>query len=150
MVSRTPSASSTVCGRISASLEIAAESERDRPHARQPGVAVEDAGQGVLQRGAVVDARADHDLAVDLDAPVEQDLEPAQAGRPLRVAQHVGPEVGVGGVDGHEQRAEALGQDPLEVQLGEPGEGGEVAVEEGQPVVVVLQVEARRMPLGSW
>ena len=32
--------------------------------------------------------------------------------------------------------------DPLEVGLGEAGEGGEVPVEERQPVVVVLQVEA--------
>ena len=80
---------------------------------------------------------------------VEQDREPAEAGRPPPVAQQVGPELGVGGVDGDEQRAEPLGEHPLEVHLGEAGEGGEVAVEERQPVVVVLQVQAPAHALGQ-
>ena len=80
---------------------------------------------------------------------VEQDLEPAQAGRPLRVAQHVRPQLGVRRVDGDEQRPEPLGQDPLGVELGEAGQRGEVAVEEGQPVVVVLEVEAAPHALGQ-
>ena len=58
------------------------------PHARQARVAVEDPGQRVVRGVAVVDPRADHDLAVHLNAAVEQDLEPAQAGGALRVAQH--------------------------------------------------------------
>jgi hypothetical protein len=45
-------------------------------------------------------------------------------------------------VDADVERAEPLGQDPFEVGLGEPGEGGEVPVQERQPVVVVLEVEA--------
>ena len=84
-----------------------------------------------------------------LDAPVEKDLQPAQAGGALRVAQHVRPQLGVGGVDRHEQRAEALGEDAFGVELGETGEGREVAVEERQPVVVVLEVEAAPHALGQ-
>ena len=128
---------------------VAAQPERDRAHAGEPRVAVEDPGQRVLERGAVVDARADDDLAVHLDAPVEEDLQPAQAGRALRVAQHVRPQLGVGGVDGHEQRAEALGEDALGVELGETGQRREVAVQERQPVVVVLEVEAPPHALGQ-
>ena len=40
------------------------------------------------------------------------------------------------------QRAQALGHYPLQVSFGEPGQGGEVPVEERQPVVVVLHVQA--------
>ena len=68
--------------------------------------------------------------------------QPAQARRAAAVAQQARPEVGVGGVDAHVERAELLGQDPLEIGLGEAGERGEVAVEEGEAVVVVLQVQA--------
>ena len=130
-------------------LGVAAESERHRPHAGQRRIAVQDPGQGVLERGAVVDARADDDLAVHLDPPVEEDLEPAQAGGSLRIAQHVRPQLGVGRMDGHEQRPEAFGQDALGIELGEPGEGREVAVEERQPVVVVLEVQAAPHALGQ-
>ena len=148
-VSRTRTASSRVWGRISGSLEYRLTPEGHGPDAGQRRVEVQDAGQGVLERGAVVDPGADDDLTVHLDAPVEQHLEPAQAGRALGVAQHLRPQLGVRGVDGDEQWAEALGQDAFRVELGEPGERREVAVEEGQPVVVVLEVQAAPHALGQ-
>jgi len=86
---------------------------------------------------------------VDLDAPVEQRAEPAQTGGPPPVAQQAGADLGVGGVDRHEEGAQPLGQHPLEVHLGEPGEGGEVPVEEGQPVVVVLHRETAAHAFGQ-
>ena len=46
----------------------------------------------------------------------------------------------------HVERRQALGDHPLEVGLGEPGQRGEVPVEEGQAVVVVLLVEAAAQP----
>ena len=49
--------------------------------------------------------------------------------------------VGIGGVDADVQRRQPLGHHPLEVGLGEAGEGRVVPVEERQPVVVVLHVE---------
>ena len=128
---------------------VAADSERHCAHARQPGVPVQDPGQRVLEGGTVVDARAHDDLSVHLDPPVQQHLEPAQAGRSLWVAQHLRPQLGIRGVDGDEERAQPLGQDPLGVELGEAGQGGEVPVEERQAVVVVLEVEAPPHPLGQ-
>ncbi len=44
-------------------------------------------------------------------------------------------------MDAHVERRQALGDHPFEVGLGETGERGEVAVEERQPKVVVLQGE---------
>ena len=61
---------------------------------------------------------------------------------PRRLRSRRVAHVGIGGVDAHVQRAEPLGDDPLEVGLGEAGERREVPVEERQPVVVVLQVQA--------
>jgi hypothetical protein len=112
----------------------------------QLGVLVEDADQRVVEDGTVVDAGTHDDLPVDLDAVVEQGPQPAQARGPAPVAQQVGAHGGVGGVDAHVERRQALGDDPLEVGLGEAGEGREVAVEERQAEVVVLQVEARPQP----
>jgi len=45
-------------------------------------------------------------------------------------------------VDAHIQRRQPLGHHPLQVGLGEAGQGGEVSVKEREPVVVVLQVQA--------
>ena len=98
-------------------------------------------GQRVVEHRAVVHAGAHDDLAVHLDAVVEQRPQPAQARGAPPVAQHVGPHVGIGGVDADVQRRQPLGDDSLEVGLGEAGERREVPVEERQPVVVVLQVE---------
>jgi hypothetical protein len=42
-----------------------------------------------------------------------------------------------------------FGHHPFEVGLGEAGEGGEVPVQEAQPVVVVLQVQAAAHALGQ-
>ena len=61
---------------------------------------------------------------------------------PRRLRSMRGPHVGVGGVDAHVERRQPLGDHPLEVGLGEAGQRGEVPVEERQPVVVVLQVQA--------
>ncbi len=58
-------------------------------------------------------------------------------------------DVGVGGVDADVQRRQPLGDHPLEVGLGEPGERREVPVQERQPVVVVLQVQAAAHALGQ-
>ena len=68
---------------------------------------------------------------------------------PRRFRQQTGTQLGIGGVDAHVERAELLGEHPLEVGLGEPRERGEVPVEEGEAVVVVLQVEAAAHPLGQ-
>ena len=102
-----------------------------------------------LQDLAVVDAGADDDLAVHLDAAVEERPQPAQARGAAAVAQHPGAYLGVGGVDGDEQRRQPFGEHPLEVRLGEAGEGREVAVQERQAVVVVAHVQVLAHAFGQ-
>ncbi len=128
---------------------VAAHAQGHHAHGGQLRVLVEHPGEGVVEDRPVVDAGTHDHLAVDLDAGVEQGPQPAQAGGAPPVAQHPGPDLGVGGVDAHVDGAEALGDHPLEVELGEAGEGGVVAVEERQPVVVVLHVQAGAQALGQ-
>ena len=80
---------------------VAAEAERHDAQRGQLGEAVEHARQRVVEHGAVVQPGAHHDLAVHLDAVVEQGPQPAQAGGAPAVAQHLGAHLGVGGVDRH-------------------------------------------------
>jgi hypothetical protein len=126
-----------------------AHSERHARDAGELGVLVENARQRPLQDVAVVDARADDDLAVHLDATVQERPQPAQACGAPAVAEHAGAHLGVGRVDRDEQRREPFGQDPFEVRLGEAGEGREVAVQERQAVVVVADIKALAHALGQ-
>ena len=80
-VSSTASASAVVCGAHLGLGGVIAHPERDDADRGERGEPVEDAEQRVVERGAVVDARAHDDLAVHLDAGVEQRAEPAQARR---------------------------------------------------------------------
>ena len=77
---------------------------------------------------------------------VEEHPQPPQARAAPAVAQHLGALTRIGGVDAHVEGAESLGDDPLEVGLGEAGQRREVAVQERQAVVVVLEVEAAAHP----
>ena len=61
----------------------------------------------------------------------------------------LGAEVRIGRVDADVQRRQMFIDDPFEVGFGEAGQRREVPVEEAQPVVVVLQVEAAAQALGQ-
>ena len=52
-------------------------------------------------------------------------------------------ELGVGGVDGHVDGADVQVDDPLGLPLTEVGQGGVVAQQEAEPLVVVLDVQGR-------
>ena len=144
---------STTAARLGAGVQphpgLAVVSRQPQGHHAQRAQlceAVEHSGQRVVQHVAVVHAGAHDDLPVHLDACVEQQAQPAQRHRAPPVLEDRGPHVGVGGVDGHVQRRQPLGDHPLEVQLGEAGERREVPVEERQPVVVVLEVQRPAHP----
>jgi hypothetical protein len=108
---------------------VVAHAEWDDADAGQLREAVEHPEERVVERRTVVHPGADHDLAVDLDAVVEQEPEPPQAGGAPPVAQQPGPQVRIGGVDAHVEGAEPLVDDPLQIGLGETGQGCEVSVE---------------------
>jgi len=103
--------------------------------------AVEQPQHRVGEHRAVVDARTHHDLSVYFNTSIEEQPQPPQTGGAPPVAQQRRPDLGIGGVNAHVERAEPFVDDPLEIGLGETRERGEVAVEERQAVVVVLEVQ---------
>ena len=76
-----------------------AHAHRHQGDRRQFRVEREDVDQGPLQVLAVVDPGTDDDLSVHFNARAHQFLQPAKAGGATRVAQHLGAQVRVGGVD---------------------------------------------------
>ena len=126
---------------------VAAEPERHHGDGLEFRVLVEHTGHGALEHVAVVHARAEHDLATNRDAVVEQRPQPPQAHPATGVLEHPVAHLVVGRVDADVQRREAFGDDTLEVGFGEAGQGREVAVQEREAVVVVLEVQAAAQPL---
>ena len=107
--------------------------------------------QGLLEMRAVVQARDEHHLGMDLDA---------QAGQPAQLLHHVGrswaakettPQRQVGGVHRDIERAEPLLLQARPVIASQVGQRDKVAKEEGVAIVVVLDIEgaahARRVLL---
>ena len=128
---------------------VVAHPERHAGNGGEIGVLVDEPGQGRLERVGIVQPGAHHDLSVHFDASVEEGAQPSQAGGTAGIAQHPGPELGIGAVDRDEQGRQTLGEDTFEVELGEAGESCEIPVQERQPVVVVLEVEAASHALGE-
>jgi hypothetical protein len=52
-------------------------------------------------------------------------------------------------VNRDEEGAEAFGEDPFGIELGEPGQRGEVPVQEREPIVVILHVQTPSHALGQ-
>ena len=100
----------------------------------------------LLEHRPVVDAGNQHDLDVELDPRIEQLVEPLE--RPVfSGADELLANRRVDRVQRHVERREVLLGDALDVLVGEVGERDEVALEEGQAVVVVAQVERAAEPL---
>ena len=100
----------------------------------------------LLEDLGVVYSGAHHDLAVHFDTVVEQGPKPAEARCPSPVSEQIGTDLWVGGMNTHVERAQALGDDTLEIGLGETGQRREVAVQKRQTKVVVFEVEALAHP----
>ena len=110
---------------------------------------LEQLAHGLVQRVAVVHAGAEHDLGVRLDSHRRQAAQlVADVGR-AAVAQHSPAQLELGCVDRDVQRAEPLLLQALPVVFAEVGQRDEVAVQEGEPVVVVLQIERAAQAFGQ-
>ena len=143
---------SRLCGRVWSHrvlFGVAADAQRHDGHRLEFGKPVEDAGESPVQHRGVVHAGTDHHLAVNLDTVVQEAAQPPEADGPASVAQHGRADVGVGGVDRDVKGRQPLVDHPLEVHFRETRERREVAVEEREPVVVVLHVQVAPQPLGQ-
>ena len=103
----------------------------------------------MLQGGAIVDAGAQHDLAVELDAPLRQPVQVAQGVPREPVVHHLAPQLGVHGVHRHIDGADAHLQDAVHFPVVNVRERNVVAEQEREPVVIILKVEGFPHPLGQ-
>ena len=104
---------------------------------------------GAIQLLPIVDAAAEDDLTAQGDARLGQSGQIIQhQPRPL-VVHHLHPQLGVGGMHRDVDRRDMHLNDAVDVLVAEVGHGDEVAVEEGQAAVVVLEVEGLPHPLGE-
>ena len=79
-------------------LPVAGEAHRHTGHAEKPLPQGPELLQSVLQGGAVVDAGAQHNLAVEVDAPLRQPVQVAQGVPGEPVVHHGAAQLGVHGV----------------------------------------------------
>jgi hypothetical protein len=129
---------------------MAREPDRDDRGRRDLRIEGSQLEHRALQMSAVVEIGTQDDLCVHPDPGFREPLEPRQdLGRVPGPAKQGMPELRVGGVDRDVERREALLDDPLERDLIEVAERDVVAVQERQPEVVVLHVEALAHALGK-
>lgn len=96
--------------------------------------------QGLFQLFAVVHARAQYDLGVDLDAGGHDGLEHVHASLGV-AAHHTTADVGAHGVDRYVHGTHVALDDVLHVLVGEVRERDKVALQKAQAVVVVANIE---------
>ena len=117
-----------------------------RCHALHHRGQLQQVSEGAAQLIAVVDAPAEHQLAVDGDAALHQTGQVLEhLARPL-VGQHPDPELGVRRMDGDVDGRDVHLDDAVDLVVLHIGHGDIVAEQEGQPLVVVLEVEALPHP----
>ena len=90
---------------------------------------VEDSSEGVVEDSAVVDARADNDLALDRNVVIEKCSEPPQAHSATWVLQHCTTDVGIGCMNTDVEWREPLGHYPLKIGFGEARQRRKISVE---------------------
>ena len=97
--------------------------------------------EGAAQLVPVVPAGADHDLPVHHDPRLAEGPDIVQGPQGVLVSQHGAVELGVRGVNGDVDGADAQVDDPLGLPLRQVGQGDIVALQKAQPGVVVLKIQ---------
>ena len=123
-------------------LAVGRDPRRHCSDAAHPGTQRQQVVQRAAQLRAVVDAPAQHQLAVHLDAALRQLLQVGQRFAAPLVGQHPGAQHRVGGVDRDEDGADVHLNDAVDLPVGEVGQRDVVAEQEGQPLIVILEIQA--------
>ena len=122
-------------------LPVAGEAHGHTGHAEEPLPQGEELLQSEFQGRTVVEAGAQDDLAVEPDAALCQAVQVAQGVPGEAVAHHLAAELRVHGVHRHVNGRDAHLQNAVDLPVVDIGEGDVVAEQEGEPVVVVLEIE---------
>ena len=103
---------------------------------------------GLLPDGPVVESRRHDRLGVHINAARQQAVDLAQDVALARIAHHLHPGRRVGGMDRHVDGAQPFAHDAVQLRLVTAGKRREVAVEEGETDILILQVEGLPETLG--
>ena len=125
-------------------LPEAGHPHRNDGHTVHRGIETAQLPQGAVQGGPVVDAGAGDHLAVHRDPRPGKLLHDGQTFPRPMVFQQTGPQLRVRGVDGNVDGADVQVHNPLELPSGQIGQCDIITHQEGQPGVVVLEIE--RLP----
>ena len=97
---------------------------------------------GLFQRGSVVDSGAEHRLGVKLHAAIGEPMELIQQPFSPLLAQNVAAKLGVDRVHGDVQRRGVARDHPIQLMVGDVGQGHIVAHHQAHAPVVVLDAHA--------
>lgn len=115
--------------------------ERHDAETLQIPIFVSDVGERLVEHISIVEPRTDNYLAMHLDTSVEKGSQPSQARCATSIPQQVLTNRRVGRMNRHVQWAELLCDGALKVGLCEARQRGVVAIQERQPIVVVLEIQ---------
>jgi len=130
---------------------VAGEPQGDDGHRGDSWMESRQSLRGLFEYRSVVPARAQHHLGVDPGPALDQAAEPGHdVGRWARLvdAEQARPHDRIRGMHRDVERAQTLSEDAVELPRAEVGQGDVVAVQEGEPVVLVAHVQTAPVPLG--
>ena len=125
-------------------LAVIRHAAGDCRHALHHRGQLQQVSEGAAQLVAVVDATAEHELTVQLDAARRQPGQIVEHLAATLVGQHPYPQCGVCRVDRDEDWADMHLDDTVNFVVGQVCQRDIVAEQEGEPLVVILKIE--RLP----
>ena len=106
------------------------------------GGQLQQVGKGAAQLVAVVDAAAEHQLAVDSNAALHQTGQVLEHLAAALIGQHSHPQLGVGGVHRDIDGRDVHLDDAVDLVILHIGHGDVVAEQKAQPLVIILEIQA--------
>ncbi len=91
---------------------------------------------------SIIDARAQNNLGMYPDAVGCQPFQASQDVRCLSIAEHEGPEIVIGSMNGKIEGRQPQSEDPLPVGFRQRSEGNIIAVEKRCPIIIIFYIQA--------